>query len=263
MKVFVTPPNTNLELDQLGDGFYCLAQYFNTNEDYKKYALEQKKKGRFIILDSGVGNEGVVVSKEELFEITEELKPNEVIPTDVLYDAYRTMDNTLWFINKMKKKRIENVEIFACPQGKNLQDYLMCYDFFVGREEIHTIGWSKKALPYVIYGSKNGKDQNIKEARNKFFEEYLTPSRSIKPIHCLGMGDPTEFFMYKNSPYMRSTDSCYPILAAINGINLWETKEFYRIPTPKNYFDILMNKEQIELASLNIAYVKECCKQCI
>lgn len=262
MKVFVTPPNNHLELDQLGDGFYCLAQYFNTNEDYKKYALEQKKRGRFIILDSGVGNEGVIVSKEELFEITKELRPNEVIPTDVLFDSKQTLENTEWFINKMKDEGIDDVKIFACPQGEDFDHYIMCYDLFNNNQNVATIGWSKKAIPHVIFGSENGKDQNIKEARIKLFEQ-LGNRFKYKPIHCLGMGDPTEYISYRNASYMRSTDSCYPILAAINGINLREEKEFQRIPTPKNYFDLTMNKDQVELASLNIAYVKECCKQCI
>ena len=259
MKLFVTPPIKHLELSELGNGgFYVLAQLWKKSEEYREYTTEAKKNGRFLILDSGVGDEGEIVGKEELFEIMKEIMPNEIIPTDVLYDSAQTMDNCLWFINKMKEENIVGVDVFACPQGHNLRAYQDCFNFLAGKEEVKTIGLSKKTLPYVIFGSKTKKDQMIGEARNKFYNSYLPSKKSFnKTIHCLGMGDVREYFIYKEDSRMRSTDSCYPILAAINGIDIEKyLNDPIRIPTPANYFDLIMNKKQIDLAVKNIDFVK-------
>lgn len=261
MKLFVTPPIAHLELSELGNNnFYVLAQLWKHNKKYREYTQKAKEEGRFLILDSGVGDEGEVIEKEELFEITKIIRPNEVIPTDVLFDTHHTIDNCLWFIEQIKKEQIEDVDIFACPQGSNCREYLMCYDFFEKHKNIKTIGWSKKAIPHIFYPSKK-RDQNIKESRIALFNHFHATEGLKKPVHCLGMGDPTEFKAYKLNTMMRSTDSCYPILAAIKGIELGKD-EFKRVPTPKNYFDLKMTKKQIELAKRNVEFVKECCFQC-
>ena len=57
MKVFVTPPIKYLELSELGDGFYCLAQLYKHNEKYRAFTKKMKESGKFIILDSGAGDE--------------------------------------------------------------------------------------------------------------------------------------------------------------------------------------------------------------
>lgn len=79
-----------------------------------------------------------------------------------------------------------------------------------------------------------------------------------KNYHCLGMSDCREFLMYKGFSNMRSTDSCYPILAAINDLDL-ENDPFVRYPTPKDYFELSMTDKQIELAKKNISFLKKCC----
>jgi hypothetical protein len=57
-------------------------------------------------------------------------------------------------------------------------------------------------------------------------------------------------------PNIRSSDSCYTILAAINGIN-FEEGNTTRIPTTNAYFDATLSKEQQLLAKKNIEYLKQ------
>ena len=255
MNVFVTPPLKHLELSELGDhNFYVLAQLYKNNEAYREYVHKAKKQSRFIICDNGAGDEGEVVQKEELYEIMKEIQPNEIIPTDTLYDSYQTLSDFHWFVRKMTNENINNVKILACPQGNDLKEYLRCYKIMEDNEKVSTIGWSKKTLPFVIY-KDNQKDQNIAEARNYF---YLKRQNLLqKPVHCLGMGDPQEFLLYNRNRLMRSTDSCYAILAAINNIDL--SKNFKRVPTPADYFDMELNSTQIELAKKNVEFIKNCC----
>jgi hypothetical protein len=71
------------------------------------------------------------------------------------------------------------------------------------------------------------------------------------------MGEHTEFDFYlKNKiPNIRSSDSCYTILAAINGIS-FEEGDTTRIPTENAYFDVELNEAQKTLAKKNINYLK-------
>lgn len=260
MKIFVTPPLNHLELSELGDNnFYVLAQLYKNNPKYREYVTQAKKQGRFLVCDNGAGDEGEVVGKEELFEIMTEIRPNEIIPTDVLFNHEETLENFNWFVEKMKRLKIKGTSIFACPQGNTIDNYQLCYKEMEKESLVSVIGWSKKTLPYVLYKDLKDRDQFIAEARNRF---YLKVQNKIeKPVHCLGMGDPREFLLYKRNILMRSTDSCYAILSAINGIDLSKNEQFAkRIPTPVNYFDLEMSDEQILLAQKNIKFVKKCCE---
>lgn len=257
MKVFVTPPIKYLELSELGDGFYCLAQLYKHNEEYRSFTKKMKESGKFIILDSGAGDEGEIIQKEELFELTQEILPNEVIPTDELYNSSITVSNLVWFINKMRKTNMEGVGIFACPQAQTVSEYKSLLFAMSTFEEVTTIGLSKKTIPY-IYGIKE-KDKDIDIARIiMVYELQKYPLIYKKNYHCLGMSNCREFLMYRGFSNMRSTDSCYPILAAINNLDL-EDDPFIRYPTPKDYFELEMTDKQIELAKKNIAFLKKCC----
>ena len=258
MEVFVTPPLNYPELSELGDNnFYILAQLYKKYPDYREYTKKAKEQGSFLILDNGAGDEGEIIQKEELFELTQEILPNEVIPTDELYNSSITVSNLVWFINKMKKTNMEGVGIFACPQAQTVSEYKSLLFAMSTFKEITTIGLSKKTIPYV-YGIKK-KDSDIDIARIiMVYELQKYPLIYKKNYHCLGMSDCREFLMYKGFSNMRSTDSCYPILAAINDLDL-ENDPFVRYPTPKDYFELSMTDKQIELAKKNISFLKKCC----
>lgn len=259
MKVFITPPINHLELSELGDNnFYILGQLFKKSEKYREYVWRAKKAGRFLTLDSGVGDEGEVLTNEELFEMTRQILPNEVIPLDVLYNKEETIKNALWFIEKMSQvEEMKEVQIMAVPQGKDLFEWLECYKFFLDEEKVSTIGLSKKGVPYCIYG-KEMKDQSIAEARHKVMLILETFHFLRKPLHFLGMGDPNEFLFYQSPRFVnvcRSTDSCYTVLSAIHKLDLsWH--KFKRIPTPSDYFEKELTEGQIRLTKKNVLYLK-------
>ena len=260
MKVFVTPPINHLELSELGnENFYILGQLYKRNEEYRKYTKQATEAGRFTILDSGVGDEGEVLTNEELFELTLEIRPNEVIPLDVLYDKDETLDNFNEFVRWMKepcnKAKLKNTSILACPQGENIGRWLECYEYLLNRPEVSCIGMSKKAIPYVM------NIHSISEARQQLVSLLKSENLLKKPLHFLGQGDPREFIPYKNESIFRSTDSCYPILSAIHRQNLEESISFDRIPTPSDYFDLEITKETLPLIISNVDFLKKCCNQ--
>ena len=156
MKIFVTPPMNHLELSELGDkNFYILGQLYKRDEKYREYTKNAVKQGRFTILDSGVGDEGEVLTNKELFKLTLEIQPNEVIPLDVLYNKEETLNNFNQFLNWMKDARrkgflYKRTSILACPQGDTYEDWIECYKYFLNNDFVSCIGMSKKAIPHIM-----------------------------------------------------------------------------------------------------------------
>ena len=128
----------------------------------------------------------------------------------------------------------------------------------LSKKEVSVIGLSKIAVPYCWLGATN--DKKIAESRIKCVQ-YLEDNNLLKkPIHCLGMGNPTEFVFYKYIKQIRSTDSCYTILAAYNNINFLEGN-FTRIKTPHNYFSYnQLSRKVLKNVIDNVAFMRQVCK---
>lgn len=261
MKIFVTPPMNYLELSELGDNnFYILGQLYKKSEKYREYTKKAIEDGRFTILDSGVGDEGEVLTNEELFKMTLEIKPNEVIPLDVLYNKDQTLINFNQFLEWMKEAKIkgeldDQTNILACPQGDTFEDWMDCYKFFLYNKYAATIGMSKKAIPHIM------KNEDIAESRSQLVEILDRSNLLKKPLHFLGQGDPREFLMYNRNHFaIRSTDSCYPILSALHHQELFFNRIFKRIPTPHDYFEKEVTKKDLYLIKKNVDFLKTCCR---
>lgn len=257
MRIFVTPPMNHLELSELGDkNFYILGQLYKKSEAYREYAKRAKLSGRFTILDSGVGDEGEVLTNEELFELTKELEPNEVIPLDVLYNRNETMKNFKQFVEWLKEEHAQGnlmyTTLLACPQGKNWDEWMDCYRYFLMSRYVTCIGMSKKAIPHIM------ESDNIAYSRSVVVSRLKSMNLIKKQMHFLGQGDPREFIPYTGARF-RSTDSCYPILAAMNGIDLSVEGKFQRIPTPSDYFEREVPEEIVPLIKKNIDFLRQCC----
>ena len=158
-----------------------------------------------------------------------------------------------WLKEARANGKLLNTTLLACPQGKNWEDWYDCYKFFMWNKYVSCIGMSKKAIPHVM------NTDNIAFARSKVVSKLKAYNSLSKPLHFLGQGDPKEFIPYKNEKIFRSTDSCYSILAAINGQDIEKVEKFERIPTPSDYFEKEIKEEQMELIKSNVRYLKKCC----
>lgn len=259
MKVFLTPPMNYLSLTERGDGLYVIGQFYKKNEEYRNYIRKAKKENRFIILDNGVGEEGEILSNKELFDITLEIEPNEVIPLDVLYNDIETIANMNefvgWLKEARKKEKLLNTTLLAVPQGKTFSEWLYCYKLMCKNRYVSCIGMSKKAIPYIM------KEEDIMKARLSLVKKLITTGilSKTKDHHFLGQGNPLEFTHYSNIPNFRSTDSCYPILAGMNDIDISDKDNFKRIPTPADYFELEIPESKMNLIDKNIETLKQCC----
>lgn len=248
---YIIPPRAHLELMDLGIRYFCLAQQYKKDENYRHFFKQKVAEGKWVTLDNGVGDHDFI-SQDELFEFVKDLRPSEVIPLDVLKDGDQTFRNTVEFILRMKEEKIEGVEIFAVPQGDTLDEWLDCYIKLSNLSEVKTIGMSKLAIPWVISGSTG--DMNIGRDRNMMYDILESEGLLKKQLHFLGAGEFAEFAHYKGSLYVRSTDSCFTVLSGYYGVKFDEN--YKRIPTPRNYFDLILDENQLSLAKENIEIFK-------
>ena len=253
--IFHTAPNTCMELSKYGtDTFYILGQEYVKSEEYRQYTKQAIADGRFTILDSGMGDHGDFLQNEQLFELVKELHPNEVIPTDNLYDSEKTIANTMNMAKMLDFKGITDTKIFMCPQGKSIDDYIKCWKWAVEAPFVATIGMSKKTVPYVIAGEAS--DQAIGKCRNIMYDILKVRGLITKPVHMLGSEGPQEYIHYKGDDMIRSTDSCVAIWAAMNGQFIGDPN-YKRISTPADYFTRNVSQEDHELAIRNMEYFNE------
>jgi len=257
MKFYVIPPNKHLDLMHEGDSYFALCHHYLEDSEYRQYFLDLRKSrpDAWITMDNSAA-EHSLVTEDQLIGVVKELKPNEVIAPDVLFDRDQTLKNLYSFINKMDNQGLRtHTRLFGCPQGSTKSEWLDCYYKMLLTGELDTIGLSKIAVPKA-WNNVTG-DQRIAESRNQCISELFERGYLVKPVHLLGMGEHTEFDFYLQNkfPNIRSSDSCYTVLAAINGID-FESGNTTRIPTTNDYFNTCLTSEQIELAKKNINYLK-------
>jgi hypothetical protein len=243
-------------MDQ-GDRYFCLAHHYIQDERYKRHflALRNKSPKVWITLDNGAA-EHSLVTEDLLLNVTAELKPDEVIAPDVLFNKDETLKNFKSFIQKMYNKGLlSHTSIFACPQGSNKEEWMECYYQMVVSPFVKCIGLSKIAVP-KCWNNAEG-DVMIGTSRNQCIRDLIDKHWLIKPLHLLGMGehDEFEFYLKNRIPNIRSSDSCYTILAAMNGIS-FANGDLTRIPTTNAYFDATLTETVKQLAAQNISYLK-------
>jgi len=258
MEFYVIPPLANLELMHEGDRYFCLAQLYAQSEEYQKFFLNLPDTA-WVTLDNGAGDHDLV-NEDTLFEVMKELKPNEVIPPDVIGNHKRTITNAQSFYERMVEEGMDDIEVFFCPQGDTQQHWLECYKWALEEDWIDTIGMSKIAIPWAFLQAD--KDEAIMEARHNCFNILKVNHLLKKPLHFLGMGDPREFKYYmdcvEGRAWVRSSDSCNTVWSAMNGLD-WQYGQFERIPTPKDYFQRELPHHPIPevMAADNIEYLRD------
>lgn len=259
MKFYTIPPLSDLPLMHEGTaGYFLLAHLYMSNQKYRDFVQNNIPEGSHVILDNGAA-ENSLVTEDILIDLVKEIKPTEVITPDVLFDMDQTINNAIAFTDRMIAKKLDkDTNIFFCPQGATIPEWLQAYEFGMENDLISTIGLSKIAVPYAFSGVKN--DTKILESRHKAIDVLYRLGWIQKPIHFLGMGDPREFDYYNHNSNLsclnlRSTDSCYSILAGMKGVNFKEGN-FERIPTPHDYFDMTPGFKQYNDIYSNIDWMK-------
>ncbi len=260
MDFYCIPTLKNMELSLLGDRLFCLAHFYKQYPCYREFFLQIKKKysTAFITLDNSAA-ERSLVTEDVLIEIVEELRPSEVIAPDVLFNKKKTLENLDKFIKRMDDEGLmRETKIFGCPQGETKEAWIEAYDAMLTSPAVSVIGMSKLAIPYAWLDEDAEPDQGIREARGAAVGFLRLTNRIKKPLHFLGMGDPAEFRCYTplKEPLLRSSDSCYSVLAATEGI-LFDQHSTKRVATTEEFYHKKLTEEQITMTIRNMFYLKK------
>lgn len=257
MEFYVISPVSDLEPMRMGDRIFALAHLWLKHPSYREFITHRAQEGYWITLDNSAA-ERALVTEDALIEICKELMPSEVIAPDVLFDKDKTIENAKSFYERMKKEDLINkIDIFFCPQGKTKEDWLEAYEWGINQDWINVIGFSKIAVPQAWLPNWKD-DQGIKEARHMAYDYLKENNMLVKPIHCLGQGDPTEFSYYDH-PMMRSTDSVFPILAASFDQD-FEKDCATRRATPHDFLETYdMSKINMNIVHSNINFLRNQC----
>lgn len=258
MKFYVIPPLSDLPLMHEGTaGYFLLAHLFMSEPRYRDFVMNDIPVGSHVIMDNGAAEQSLV-TEDILIDIVKEVKPTEVIAPDVLFDKDKTILNARNFIERMISAGLDNhTDIFFAPQGSTIPEWLEAYEYGLDEPMIRTIGMSKIAIPYAFAGKKFG-DEMIMESRHAAVDILERLHWIKKPLHFLGMGNPREFDYYNHhvkNEFIRSTDSCYSILAGMKGVS-FKDGNFERIPTPHDYFQIDPGYKQYNDIHSNIDWMK-------
>ena len=258
MDFYVISPVSDLSPMDLGNRIFVLAHLWIQFPHYQDYILQKKEEGYWITLDNSAA-ERALVTEDVLIDVCHELMPDEVIAPDILFDKDATIQNAIKFRERMEEEGLlGTIDIFFCPQGKTKEDWLEAYQRGLEQDWIQTIGFSKIAVPQAWLTDWKD-DQGIKEARHMAYDYLKEKGLLLKPIHCLGQGDPTEFAYYDH-PAMRSTDSVFPVLAAAHGQD-FNVDHTTRIPTPHNFLETYdMSAIDMDLVKSNVEFLRKQCR---
>jgi len=267
MDFYAIPPNKHLDLMHYGDRYFCLAHFYKEDTAYRQYflTLRAQQPESFITLDNAAA-ERSLVEEADLLDIVAELKPNEVIAPDYLLDKKKTLASLYSFAEAMKARGLDqHTNLFACPQADNAEDWFAVFGEMSRHPQVKTLGLSKITVPYCFANQSTG-DVNIAKARQKAVQGLHDRGLLIKDIHLLGMGEADEYEYYAHmikmqdakdvAQHLRSSDSCYSILAATHGIR-FQQGNFTRVPTTEEYYHCQLTREQFFDAKNNIRYLKQ------
>lgn len=253
----VIPPIWHQELTEYSPGYFALAQFVLKYPHYADFYKQKSREGSFVVLDNGAA-EGSLVSDNELLEAIHMINPSEVIAPDVFYQAQPTLQRLETFLQLLRDNKID-VPVQAVPQGSCMKEWLDSYEEMTNNKLVATIGLSKFGMVKCF---KEQTHSDLVSVNRQYCIEYLTQHDMLKkPMHLLGMQTPFEYVKYRGNNFVRSTDSCLPVLTAVKGIVFTdkfeeETKgkdnnDYFNLKFEKDWKDQIHAKTLFNICFLN------------
>lgn len=249
MKLCFIPPLHHLSLSLHGDYLFTLAQHAMKDPNYLEYYRIQKQ---YKIVDCGAA-EGETVTGDALLDVAREMKVNEVVIPDSLYQGWKTTDMYKSFVGSLSKAELRKYSFMVVPQGRTRAQYMRCLNNMLKHDivpEKLVVGVSKFSAP-ISFG-------------NRVLAARTIATKTKKPMHLLGTtNNIAEVEQLKNNEFVRSNDSCVSILLASQNQSVDESN-YHSIPRPittNEYFNKRLDLEQIKTAIDNMDFLKRLAKK--
>jgi hypothetical protein len=269
MKAALIPPIP--ELGTFGNGsFHLLLSHLMHNRRYREHYKDQRKKGAYLVLDNSAHENEIGESATTLLTQAIELRAQEVVVPDCLFDAEGTIESALssieyWFEgDRADEMRKLDPALMYVPQGRNREQWIECLKELV-RLQIYTARMRKARTDFVIGLSK---DYEVWDGGLlRLLRECLGPlkkdaaDRNIRiQVHMLGWGRGLWNLLdvRRQCPWVRSTDSAKPFVYAYKGIELSTASFPPEYPgRRKRYFLTKLSTQQREIAASNVKIFRQ------
>jgi hypothetical protein len=240
-------------LSAFTDFDFCIAPICIEFKEYFEFYIKQRQTGRLSILDNGAF-EGSLVDRDEYVKLIETLRPHEVVAPDVLSNKEATLERFREFVDDVLPKLSYRPHVEACPQGSTLQEMVSCYIEMANHPKVDVMGMS-----YVCHFHEpvvaRCLNFPIGEAvRILLFQKLMADGWIVnKPHHLLGLQSPRALHWYKQYPFVRSVDTSFPILCALQDreVTLKTAKPSIRLDYQSEF-----TPSQLRLAVKNIEYLR-------
>jgi len=192
MKLCVIAPVNHLDLAQLGDMHFVLAQLVLK---YPEYAEFYSKETKFKIMDNGAFELGKTLDTDALLEAAKQAQVNEIIAPDVPSMPTRSTKMTIEFFESLGKDEREAYDWMVVPHGSNLGQFAQNLDKLVTETEPDTVGYSILDLY----------KWNFRLRPIALFKTLLMLPPHVE-VHLLGLDEPLELHAYRHLN-VRSVDT--------------------------------------------------------
>lgn len=178
-------------------------------EKYPMYVKVAQQAGGYKILDNSLIELGKAMTIERVLDASEKIQADEIILPDVFQDregTLRAVDMALTEIDRryMGKRPFK---LMAVAQGKDYQEWDMCYEQLMVDDRVDVIGIPKvcaKMLP-------GGRPEVMRRSQCRLEE---------KPHHLLGLWySVSELYQYDHPDMIRSCDTVLASFIAKHGLN--------------------------------------------
>lgn len=187
-----------------------LAQNLIGNKKQKKYWREF---AGYKVLDNGAFELGSSIELNTLLDIARAINADEVVLPDVFRDVDETLKRTeeaIKVVDKYKEKGLirPDLKLMAVPQGKDLYEWLTCFETFLKNPKIDVIAINRDSARF--YGSR------LKTLEHVYAGIIAVNPDIVKEYHLLGMQDNIHEAreVAEKFGWVRSMDSCFPYLIA-------------------------------------------------
>lgn len=221
MKTALNAPLDDLNMN-VGAMKIASAHLAMVSEEYRSYI---RQKDRKVILDGSNDALGVQVSNNDLGELMDALKPDEVVLPHAPGSKSATYTLSTDFYNDHLVGEKNKPSVMAVAQGESLDEWMESYMFWLEMDFVDVIG-----VPHHIdfSVSKSSPDLGtLSQAQRRSYNRrklvsqlyYSSPS---KPIHLMGINNLGEMELLRDggankSGFIRSVGTTAPYSAAIDG----------------------------------------------
>jgi hypothetical protein len=204
-----------------------LLSHLVSKPGYLEHYRKRKLRGDYIILDNSAHENGHGNRANELLFQAMLVRADEVVCSDVLFDAQGTVQRTEAMLRYIQTDHgwaayyaAGAPRLMLVPQGTDERSWSKCLKQLVNLFDTHM---AQLATSQPVIGVSKDYDDMVPGGITHLITRYVSPLRRRGvDVHCLGW--PTDLWalakVQKRAPWVRSADSAKPFVYAKAGIRL-------------------------------------------